>query len=442
MARGTTNTKASFAGGNSLPAATVDDEIKILASADDDATYELMKIEPPAGASLTNVNVAFAPLRDGPHVTGDPAARNVTVKPMRVGRSSADNAKPRDVFSGTIDTDTVVACATIAAAGKYGFDLLYAQLAAIDPTEPTKGAQITLLWAVPTYVVYANPAPFGAIPADTNTTWNVPLAYVRNRNDGAVISAEDIVEVGGEVVGAFVKDTQVQITTERTGHGCRRAYSDENNNPVNLAAGGVSKWVATAIAGVLSKTITPVVVGRRNVIKEEREIIIPPCLAATTQGTAGTGAAVVANLVLDNTRDWRKANFKFTAFVSGATTTEFAEDDPATANKNFPTMRDTVLATNSPVMYLNCGQSWVTTNPHAVAYDTRLWAGLIALAADVPGAGIINGVSDPGYLVADDGWGVYVDGTTGALTWYAKRAGAGAGPAVWMLLEAWFGQHP
>lgn len=453
--RGTANTTEAYVTGDMLPALQVDDVTRIGNTADDDAFYEQYRLEPPAAASLTVVNVGFTPLRDvmnvagtlvAKFVCGDAAVRQVTVAPMRVARSGTDVSLPRALLSATSPINATVALPAEPAAGNWGMLLLYAQLAYIDASNKTKGTQVTFAFAEPAYVVFANPGNFGTIPANTNTTWNIPIAYVKTfATQGVTILQEHIIEAPPLQALGFAPEGQMKIQSMQSGIDARRGYSSYDNDPILLVTAGASKWVATGLGTtqVLTYTQTPIVVGRRNVQKVEREIMIPPCAGGSAQGTAGTNGAQVATLVLDDTRNWKGANFKMTAFVAGNLVQQFAEDDAGTANKAFPTLRDTVLATNSPTMYMNCGQSYVTTIPHVTAYPTaRLYAGFIGVLADVPGAGIINGVADPGYLVAGDGWAVFVDATTGYLMWYAKRASAaGAGPAVWILLEAWFGNH-
>ena len=449
MARGTSNTKATMVTGSPLPAEDVDDLTKIVASADDDVLYELMKLEPPAGASVTNVHVGFSPLRDGPLVIGDVAARNVTVHPVRVEKSSPDTASPRDVVSAVSIADTVKAAPTIAGAGLYGFDLLYAQITYVDITEKTKGTTVNFFWAAAAYVAFANPAPFGALPANTNASWNIPLAYVRNYDGQAAILSEDIIEVEPGL-DTYVRDLQLRLTIQKTGVDARRAYSSADNSPKTLISGGTSKWVATAPAGtILSKTVSPITLGRRNVERVSREILIPYCRAGSAQGTAGTAAAKVISLVLDDTRDWRGGNFHVRAWSPNTNGVSYGEESAAAATaagqpRRFPCMADTTAAAITASAMWECvGQSWVATTPTAgVPFnDARLWVALFGVDADIQGIGPRNGAGGGTWPIAGEGWGIFVDATSGVLKWFAYRGGAADGPPIYILLEGWFGDH-
>ena len=142
--RGTANTRADHVGGSALAAPLIVDETTILTSADDDAIFELLDLEPPAAASPTNVNVGFVPQRSGPAVVGDAAALQITVRPIRVARSSTDNAKPRDLVSGALLASATVLLPALPAAGRWRADLVYAQVAYTNPRLPPPGATVTI----------------------------------------------------------------------------------------------------------------------------------------------------------------------------------------------------------------------------------------------------------------------------------------------------------
>lgn len=115
---------------------------------------------------------------------------------MRVLRSSTSNASPRDVLSAVISTETTKAMPTVATAGLWGFELLYAQITYVDSSDVTKGTQVTLNWApAPTYVAFASAANFATLPSNTSTSWNVPLKYVKNVAAATTIGQEDIIDV-------------------------------------------------------------------------------------------------------------------------------------------------------------------------------------------------------------------------------------------------------
>lgn len=449
MARGTVNTLANLVAGSPLTPGAVNDGTTILSSADDDALYEMLKTEPPPGASLTNVNTFFAPLRDGPAVTTVAAGHGVTVAPLRAIRSSTSNALPRSVVSAVTTAATALALPAEPAAGLWGWEMLVAQITFVDPSNPTKGAVCTFIWGTsPAYAAFAAAGVYATKPVDTNTSWNVPIAWVRNyAGQTGAMATRDIVEIAPGVDAILasgytpVRDRQARLTTQRSGVDARRAYSSAQNDPTQIVLGGPSLWVAAAVSGVLSKTVTPIVAGRRNVEYVRREITIPRCAAGSNLGTAGTAGVPIATLVLDDTRDWRGANFRTELWVPNIIVAQFGEEDPAVADPRvFPTHADTTATTASAAQYSSIGQSWTATLPHAI-FGSKRWAAIFGNDADVAGIGSRNGVA-PGYLAATtDGWGIFVDATTGNLTWFAKRAGALGGPPAWILLEAWFGNH-
>src|SRR5690348_9383905 len=109
MAEGTSNTVANKMAGDSLPSAQIDDVSIVLSRIDDECLYDYVVLDPPAGASATNVNVGYVPLEDGPIILGDAGARQVTVNPCKVIRSATDNTNVRRMLSAIAQAATVVA---------------------------------------------------------------------------------------------------------------------------------------------------------------------------------------------------------------------------------------------------------------------------------------------------------------------------------------------
>lgn len=445
--RGTPFLESGYVNSSVLPPGQVNSSSTILTTADDDAFYEQMKLEPPAGATSSNVYPGFAPLRNGPIVIGDAAVRFIYTNPMRVARSAQDISTPRNLISATLDATTAKAMPAAPAAGTWGYVLLYAQLAWVDASSSIThehGTTVTLFLVEPAaYPLFAAAPNFGLLPANTADTWNVPIAYIRSYAAQAVIAAEDIIEFPAAIptVNLPSRDLQLRISSARSGIDARRSTSNAENSPNNLVLGGTSKWVATAVSGKLTKTITPITLARRNVEHVRREICIPACAAGATNGTSGTGGVIVKTIILDDTRDWRGANFRCELWECREPTKQFGEDDPSVTGATIlPAMADTVTTLVTGTAWsVSVGQSWTVVTPNALT-EANLWAGIFANDSDVPGAGTRNGVASVLGIGADF-WGVIVDPTSGYLKWWAKRAGAGAGPSVWILIDAWFGNH-
>lgn len=437
--RGNSNFNNALVQGNVLPSNLVNNAENILTSADDDATYELFELEPPIMAGLSTVNVAFSPLREGKFVLEDAGARQVTVEPMRVIRSSSDNSLPRAVISATVNEATVVACGTIPAAGDWGFDLLYAELTYVDASDAVKGTQVNFFWAQPVYAAFAAAGPFGTLPTNTSTAWYVPIAYVRVYAGQTAIAAKDIIEIPPDVDSGFVRELQLRINAGKSSSDIRRGYSSANNSPETLTNGGTSAWISGSPPPgdqtILLKTSTPIVVGRRNVECVRREFVFPA--AVSGYGMSGTGG--VQTMVIDDTRDWRGANFKVEMFHPDLTNVQFGEDDPSLPyTRIFPVMADTGAAFTACYYYAVVGNSWVATNPGIASAGSQFWAAFFGANADVKGIGPING--QPDFISVGEACGMYVDSTTGVLTWWTNRS-ATAGPPAWILVEAWFSNH-
>lgn len=421
--RGTSNTGAGKVTGDVLPAASVNDLLKIAVGADDDSLAELLAFEPPAGVTSTTPRVGFLALRNGPVVTGDGAARNVNVVPIRAIRSSIDNALPREALSAITTSTTTVAMPAVVGAGLWRLELLYAQIAYVDASHPEKGTTCTLAFA-PTAAgaVFAGAPTVATIPANTSTTWNVPVAYVKNVNGATTIANEDILPAPASVVGGFAQDLQARLLSQKTGIDARRAYSSANHSPLKLVASGGSAFVGSQI---LTSTVTPLMLGRPGAEVAIREILLP------TEQTGPNGGAG-AEIVIDDTRDWRGANFD-SVWWCGQTAT-FAEDDNSIAGAQ-PT---TQTAGTPSWMYLSTGQSWVAHDPAGSwVGGSALWAATIGVDA---GASKILGPTE--LVPTGDAIGLTVHATTGALQFYRKVAGGAAnGPPIRIKLTAVFGNH-
>lgn len=421
--RGTNNTGAGRVTGNPFSAETANDLLEIATGADDDALVDLFDLEPPAAVTATTPRVAFAPLRNGPVVVGDAGARQVTVSPLRAMRSSIDNAAPRKALSATIHEPTVVALPAAVGAGLWRLELLYAQIAYVDASKPQKGTTCTLAFA-PTGAgaAVAGAPSVATLPANTSTTWNVPICYVKNVNGAVSIANEDILPYPPAVVSGFVQEYLVRAKSQKSGIDARRAYSSANHSPLKLVSGGGSAFTGTQ---VLTSTVTPAILGQPGAEVAMREILVP-------FEKTGTNGAALEEIVVDDTRDWRGANFDSTWWLGQATT--FAEDDNSIAGAH----PSTQTAGGSSFMYMSTGQSWKAHDPGgSFAGGSKLWAATIGVDA---GAGKILGPSEllpTGHLL-----GLTVDAATGALKFARKRTGAAAdGPPLRILLTAFFGNH-
>lgn len=424
--RGTSFTKSSYGSGDVLSATSVNETTEIVTSADDDMLAELLAFEPPAGVTSTTPYVGFLPLRDGIVAYGDAAARQVHVNPIRVFRSSISNSAPRQMVSGITETVTTVPLpAAVSGAGNWRLELLYAQLAYVDSNDPTKGTTVTLDFA-PTGAG-SSPAPTVAtLPANTSSTWNVPLFYVKNVNGATTIANEDIIEVPPTTSGGFIVDNQRRIRSKKIGIDARRAYSSANNDPTKLVSGGASDFASGA--QILTSTVTPMMAGRQNGEIAFRPIYLP-------KEVTGPNAGATKRIVVDNTRDWRGANFLSIWIVNAGNTIHHAEDDDSAGSRIMPTM----LGGSGTGVYISTGQSWNALDPAnggAFSGGSALWASVIGSDVTCPPLNI-GGSSFAGDVMA-----LEVDASTGVLYFTRKRAGAAAnGPAITIYMWADFGNH-
>ena len=254
MGSGTTNFKSTSAQGSALAPELVNDVCTLLARADDEAIYDLFDIEPATPASVLEVNTGYIPLRGGPIVAGYGAARQVNVAPCRVVRSSIDASKPRLILSALIGALSPVAMPAAPGAGLWGIELLYAQIAYVDPTDTTKGTTATLFWApAPTYVVFANAAPLAVLPAHTASppTWNVPLAYVKNIQGNTSIAQKDVLSVTPNTAGG-TRDGKLRRRAGAMlgGIDARRMYASTTQSLATLAGANVVVKSANTHTGV------------------------------------------------------------------------------------------------------------------------------------------------------------------------------------------------
>lgn len=425
--RGTSNTAAGKVTGMVFSADTANDLIKIAVGADDDALAELLDFEPPAAVTPLTPRVGFLPLRNGPLVTGDGAARNVNVAPIRALRSSIDNAKPREALSAVTLATTTVAMPAAVGAGLWRLELLYAEIGYVDASHPESGTVCTLAFAPTAAGAAVAGAPTVAVlPANTVATWNVPIAYVKNVGGAASIANEDILPAPASVVSGFAQDLQARLLSQKTGMDARRAYSSANNDPTKLVTGGTSAYAAGS--QILTSTVTPAMLGRPG-----SEIVMRTIYIAKEK--TGPNVFALDQTVVDDTRDWRGANFLSHWIVNAGNTINHGEDDASTANLIMPAM----LGTSGTGVYISTGQSWAAYDPAnggAFPGGAALWASVIGSDVTCPPVNI-GGASFAGDVVA-----LEVNAATGALMFTRKRVGAAAnGPAITIYLVADFGNH-
>lgn len=388
-----------------------------------DNGYDYFGLRPTAGPVAQKM---FFPLQSGSLLVRK-AGRNVTVNPLRVVQGSAALASPRDCVTGYLDTATDVAMSAVAGAGRYGFDLLYAKLTHVNPLDREQGTVVTLHWATPAYALLGAAATFGSLPADSATEWYIPLSYVRNYDGQVTTTSNDIIECPQSSAGL---DYQRKAIGHLTGHSAARAYSSNNNDPTTLINGGTSAYLAWSAGGeneVLDDQ-TPAIVGRRSLEVVDLEIMLP----ASDNGV-GTGADS-ADTVIDDTRDWRNANFSADWWINdnSITTLNFAEDD-FRPNCIFP-------ALNS-AYHKSVGQSFQSIDMVIPAFkggSSMLWAAVAGNIAEHAALGPLNGVTVIG---AGDGYGLWVNPADGSLNFWSYRAGGVVGPAVYIQLRAFFPNH-
>ncbi|MBI2395938.1 MAG: hypothetical protein HYV09_40615 [Deltaproteobacteria bacterium] len=425
--KGTNNTAANKTTGTPLTPEAWNDVTKIATAADDDALVDLFGLEPPAAVTSTTPRVAFTPLRNGPVVVGDAAARRVTVNPLRAMRSSIDNTKPREALSAVFHEPTVVNLPAGVGAGLWRLELLYAQIAYVDASSPQKGTTCTLAFA-PTGAgaAVAGAPSVATLPANTSTTWNVPLYYVKNVGGAVSIANEDILDVPPAVVGGFAQEYLVRAKSQKSGVDARRAYSSANHSPLKLVSGGGSAFTGTQ---VLTSTVTPAMTGRPGLEVVTREILVP------FEKTGPNADAWDESLVVDDTRDWRGANVEARWWFGQLT--NFGEDDNSIAGAHPCTQ----TGGGASWLYMSAGQSWKAHDPgggFAPALGSKLWAATIGVSVGAPKIYGPSEMLPAGHVLA-----LVVDAATGALKFARRRPGAPAdGSTLWIVLNAHFRGNP
>ena len=432
--RGTPNTVDGLVAGSPFTPAEANDLIDLLTSADDDALYELLHLDPPPAATSTNVNVGYTPLLDGvPLVIGNAASRKVTVGPGRFFRSATDNTNLRAIASAVSILPVDVNMPAVAPGGQWGFELLYAQLTYVDPSFPTKGMTVRFYFAnSPAYVVFANAPNFATLPANTSTSWNIPLRYVRNVAGDTIQPQKTILDCPPPVTGGIAGNLRRRILAKLSGVDARRAYSSANQDPTKLVTGGSSAYAAGGSSQILTSTIIPAILGWHGGDVVIREIPIP---CEVTGGTAGAPVATV----VDDTRDWRGANFLSFWFHARAVTNNFFGEDDTThgtaESRHAPTFASTYASAGTDV-YVCAGQSWDSCTPSATL-GAGFWAAQIGDDQKNPPMNHTEAI-----WITGSGAGLIVDPSTGALMFLNKLAGGpSSGAVVWVVLVAFFSNH-
>jgi hypothetical protein len=417
--RSTANILASYLTGSPLPPNAVNDVGSLLASADDEAVFELIGIEPPPSASSTNVNVGYIPLRRGPLVVGSGSAREVTVLPMRAIRSSTSNASPRDCLSAVLSAPSTKTLPAAPSAGNWGIELLYAQIAYVDSSHPTKGTSVTLHWATsPTYVSTASAPNFATLPANTSTTWNVPIRYVKNVAGTTSIADDDIFEVP-PAIGSTLGNLSHLIRARLGGINYQRGYHPANNDPVNLVSGGSSPYANGLF--ILDPTVTPTGIRRGENHLEIRDFMLTHRLLSRTNGADAT-------VVLDSTLDWRYANFLVMWNLGRTTHVYCSEEDLSLfVTRNIPGSYDDT--TGFQPIFITTGHSFLAASPATIE--------VCRVSQDSTKSVPINGGTYPyasGYLK------LQVNHTTGNLELVKNIPGTAGtdGMAGWLVVMAFF----
>jgi len=428
---GTANLISAFVTGSVLPANTVDDLSLLLSRADDETLFDLYELDPPSAATSTLVNVGYIPLREGAVVTGDPSNMRVFVAPVRVVRSSISASTPRRILSAISSAATTVSMPAAPAAGKWRIELLYAQIAWTNASEPAAGASVTFAFATsPADAVTSGAANVATLPANTSSTWNVPLAYVKNINGATGINPRDVLDYTPAASGGT--DGKLRRRVRGGGIDARRAYASGPQSVATLNA------AHTEITSALT---------RPTVHKAGGEMVMR--LLTLTKSMTGGTSGVTATVDVDDTRDWRDGTF-FSAWNVPYGTAGLGQDSTATAiqyhaeedtgtgvagTRRAPMSTDVSGGANVPALYLQWGQSY-ETNDLTDAVAVRTVTGKLGTTASaVAGARPIVGAP---YIAAADWLQLRVDISTGKLQLQRNIAGAAAGAPVTVLLVAHF----
>lgn len=411
MATGTSNLTSTAVTGNPLSPGMANDLATLVSRADDETLYDLIGIEPPTAASATKVNAGYIPLRDGPLVTGDALERMVWIAPSRWVRSATSVSTPRRILSATVELDTPVYLPTVAPAGKWGIELLYAQLTYVDPTEPAKGAQVAFAWApAPTYVNTGTAATPAVLPANTSTTWNIPVAYVKNRDARTYVDQHDILSPTPSATSGY--DGRLR---RRVGFGAidaQRGYSSTAQAVATLAA-----------ANAITNLLTPAKAHKADTDFVIRHFNLP----ASMTGDSG-GAVTYTDL--DDTRDWRNGTFiSFwnVACLDGTVKPAYlGEEDTATGASNTRQAPRSENTATFPAQYTLWGQSF---EERVAGYRWIAQAGVTGTWGNAPSQG--TPFFEPN---ATDSLALVVDSSTGVLKLRRTITAAIAGGPVSILL--------
>jgi hypothetical protein len=450
--RGNINFSDTRTTGTALPPGQPNGEVDLTTSADDDALYELLCLQPPSAASATNVAVGYCPIWPSTYnpVTHAPGAKQpgllasvssgvVTVNPVRLIRSSINSSTPRALLSATIDAATTIAVPT-APSSEWGVELLCGLIQYVNPSIPAQGTVASLFWATsPTYVSTGTAVPnIASIPASSSGTWVVPLIYVVNvstaslSNHRLISGPVGFYNLGGGnqvfSMGHLVPSSQKSLAQST------RAYSAAANSIAAMVSGGGPFSNASGLEFISPTSGTPMAVGRSDQEYVVKSIKIP----ADTAHSSG-------DFDVDDTRDWRNGDF-FVRFIVGAypAADNFAEEDPANTaytRQLMPyTAHDTGSGSLSTTVYLTTGNSFVATTPNASTGPTtsQFWAGVVSPDIAQNPANLTTPTIAP---TTGHYFGLYVSATTGALR-FTRSATGGVISSYWIIVEAFFPNRP
>jgi hypothetical protein len=339
---------------------------------------------------------------------------------------------PRAALSGTTDVDTIMPLADDPGPGNWRVDLLYAELAFLDASAPSKGTQVTILWATaPASAPVTGPAPFAAPPPDTPLTWYVPIAFVRNVGGASAVTPADIWECPGDTGASFLGNLHARIAAKKTGLDVRRGFSSQTHDPRHLMIGGTSALAGAAGMQALTATRTSASIGRFDVEECIRTFFIPGELVI---GTAG--ATVLTPI--DDTRNWLGAEFlTFWVVPQGVRGSMPGLDDPGATipeMRHLPAPRS-MWASKSSAIFVATGHSYDPYKPAAPMTSER-WAAVVGPSAQ---NGSINGV--PELLFSKTSFVGLLVGADGVLNFACNTdlpPGWTPGPGLWVKVFATF----
>ena len=453
--RGNTALKDNRTNGTAFPAAQPNAEVDLTTSADDDAIYDLCGIAPPASASATKVAVGYQPLlpqtesattsgtlsgttQAGVVAFGDPALRQVTVNPIRLIRSAISNSTPRAILSTTLDAQTTIATPSVPG-GYWQIDMLCGVISWVDPSNHSSGTVGSLVWATsPTPVTSGTAVPnVASAPIQVDGAWVVPLLYFVNYASDVGTPNHRIISgpIGSSTNGGTTTVSMGRIPTgsqRASGQSTRGFAAATNALPAMLSGSGPFASAAGNEFVSLTGGTPGVIAGhdQSRVVKDFRV----PVDAAHSSG----------DFDLDDTQDWRNANFYVRFIFGGNITDHYGEDDQSNtgAPRQFApyTSHD---AGGGPVyssIYHAVGNSFQPVTPNATtgATSSKLWAGIVS--PDITqhpvnaSTGAIN-ISTGNYF------GIYVDPSTGKLR-ATRSASGGVISSYWIIVEAFFPNRP